>query len=91
MVVAAAQPERAARLLGAAEQTRESIDLPVPPPERPAHERCVLAVRTALGEEAFAAAWAAGQPRYSLPVRAPRGEGWIIGAGQLLGSIGTSS
>jgi hypothetical protein len=40
---------------------------------------------------ALQAAWAAGQPRYSLPARVPRGEGWIIGAGQLLGSIGTRS
>ena len=56
------QPERAARLLGAAEAVRErfrvGVDLPA---ERAAHERAVALVRAALGEEDLRAAWAAGR------------------------------
>ena len=40
--------------------TRHRLGAAVPPWERPAHERRVAAVRVALGEEAFTAAWAAG-------------------------------
>jgi tetratricopeptide (TPR) repeat protein len=57
---AAARPERAARLLGAAAAVQQ--ELAVSPEEelRPDHDRAVVAVRDALGEAAFAAAWAAG-------------------------------
>src|SRR5262249_5227198 len=61
VTVAQAQPERAARLFGAAERLREEIGACVPRAERADHERSVAAVRTALGEEAFAAAWAAAR------------------------------
>jgi hypothetical protein len=37
------------------------MGIPLAPAERPGHERCVADVRAALGEEAFAAAWAAGR------------------------------
>ena len=60
------QPERAARLLGAAEVARERFRLGVDlPAEQAAHERAATLVRAALGEEGLRAAWAAGR-RFSL-------------------------
>jgi predicted ATPase len=58
---AAGEAERAARVLGAAEALREALGRPLPPVERADYEREVGAVRAALGEKAFAAAWAAGR------------------------------
>jgi tetratricopeptide (TPR) repeat protein len=55
------QAGRAARLFGAAEGLREAMGVLLPPAERAEHDRSVAAARTALGEPAFAAAWAAGQ------------------------------
>jgi predicted ATPase/class 3 adenylate cyclase len=55
------QAERAARLLGTAEAIRESSNSPRPPIAREEYENTVSTVRAALGEAAFAAAWAAGQ------------------------------
>ncbi|MFQ5796796.1 MAG: BTAD domain-containing putative transcriptional regulator, partial [Candidatus Bipolaricaulia bacterium] len=56
------QPERAARLFGAAEALREAIGFPLPPSYRADYyDRNVAAVRTKLGEEAFAMAWAEGR------------------------------
>jgi tetratricopeptide (TPR) repeat protein len=54
-------PARAARLLGAAEAMRESTGEVMPPVERADHHRAVAAARAALGDEAFAAAWAEGR------------------------------
>jgi tetratricopeptide (TPR) repeat protein len=61
--VAAAQeqPERAARLFGAAEALREVIGEPLAPAYRAAHERDVAAVRALLGDATFEAAWAEGR------------------------------
>ena len=57
-----AQPERAARLLGAAEAARERFKLGVDlPAERAAHGRAVALVRAALGDEDLRAAWVAGR------------------------------
>jgi predicted ATPase/DNA-binding SARP family transcriptional activator len=61
VAVAEAQSERAVRLFGAAEGLREAIGAPLPPADRAEHNRSVAAARTALGEEAFAAAWAEGR------------------------------
>jgi hypothetical protein len=61
LAAAQAQPERAARLFGTAEGLREAMGAPLPPAERAEHDRSVAAVRTTLGEEAFAAAWAEGR------------------------------
>jgi predicted ATPase/DNA-binding SARP family transcriptional activator len=61
LAVAQAQSERAARLFGAEEGLREAMGAPLPPADRAEHDRSVAAVRTALGEEGFAAAWAEGQ------------------------------
>jgi predicted ATPase/DNA-binding SARP family transcriptional activator len=61
IAVEQAEPTRAARLFGAAESFREAFRYPLPPPERAEHDRSVAAARAALGEEAFAAAWAEGR------------------------------
>jgi tetratricopeptide (TPR) repeat protein len=55
------QPERAARLLGAAAAARLLINAPLPLCDRPRYERLVAAVRANLDGVAFAAAWAAGE------------------------------
>ena len=66
--VAAAQGsmERVARLYGAAAALREDIGWPLPPARRTEHDRTVAAARGALGEDAFAAAWARG---HALPLQ----------------------
>jgi non-specific serine/threonine protein kinase len=61
VAVAQAQPERAARLFGAAERLRDVIGAPLPPADRAGHDRSDAAVRLALGEDGFAAAWKEGQ------------------------------
>ncbi len=61
VAIAQAQPARAARLFGAAEGLREAMGAPLPPADRAEHERSVAAVRAALGEDAFAVAWAEGR------------------------------
>jgi non-specific serine/threonine protein kinase len=55
------QPERAARLGGAAEALREALGAPLWPEQRAGHDQAMRAMRAALGEEAFAAGWAAGR------------------------------
>ncbi len=49
------------RLFGAAEALRESVHLAVAAMDRPECDRSVAATRAVPGEEAFAAAWAAGR------------------------------
>lgn len=61
VLVAQKQPERAARLFGAAEALHELIGAPIPSSQRPHYERQVAVARAALGDEAFAAAWSAGR------------------------------
>jgi DNA-binding CsgD family transcriptional regulator len=62
MAAAVGQAERAARLLGAAKAQRDRLGLRYRVREdQVALEQAVAAARTALGEEAFAAAWAAGR------------------------------
>jgi len=55
------QPERAARLLGAADALLKATGAQLEPADRPDFERNVGMVRARLGEAAFAAAWAEGQ------------------------------
>ena len=55
------QAKLAARLLGAVGVLREAIGAPLPPDERADYEQTLAAARTALGEEAFARAWAEGR------------------------------
>jgi hypothetical protein len=62
LAVAQGQMERAARLFGAVEVTREKMG-GTPPPFtffQPEYNRDVVAVRAALGEEMFTAIWAEG-------------------------------
>ena len=56
----AGQPEPAARLFGATTALRVRFDIPLLPASRAIEERWVSAMRAALGEPAFAAAWEAG-------------------------------
>jgi hypothetical protein len=55
------EPERAARLWGAAERLRLAIGCRPAPATRTTYERAMAAARAQLGEQAFAAAWAEGQ------------------------------
>jgi predicted ATPase/transcriptional regulator with XRE-family HTH domain len=55
------QPERAARLFGAAEALRELASLPLPAFARAADECSVSTVRVQMDEEAFTKAWAEGR------------------------------
>ncbi|MFI0448974.1 BTAD domain-containing putative transcriptional regulator [Actinomadura sp. 6N118] len=59
----AGRPESAASLLGTAAATRESVGAPLPDAERGDVDRITASVRQALGDEAFAAAFAEGQAR----------------------------
>ncbi len=55
------QAARAARIFGAATALRERIGAPLKGPFRPGSVHNLAMVKAALGEEAFAAAWAAGR------------------------------
>jgi predicted ATPase/class 3 adenylate cyclase len=61
VVAAAGQGEQAARLLGTATAVREAIGVPRPSVERTWTEQEVATARQVLGEEAWAAAFAAGR------------------------------
>jgi hypothetical protein len=60
--LAAAQgsAERAARLCSAADALRTALAAPIPPAGRAEYEETVAVTRAALGDQAFASAWAAG-------------------------------
>jgi tetratricopeptide (TPR) repeat protein len=55
------EPERAARLGGAAERLRQSIGCRPAPAARATYERALDVARAQLGEDAFAATWAEGR------------------------------
>jgi non-specific serine/threonine protein kinase len=55
------EPERAARMLGAADAFRRAINAPRQSSDRADFQRSVAAARTAMGDKAFEAAWAEGQ------------------------------
>ena len=55
------QPERAAKLFGAAEALREKINIAMTPPERITYEREVNDLRANMDEEAFSSHWAQGR------------------------------
>ena len=57
----AGQGERAARLLGASATQREVLGAPQPPQEQADVKQAVARARAALGEEAWAVAFAAGE------------------------------
>ncbi len=53
--------DRAGRLLAAADALREAIGTPRWPVDQAGYARDLAAVRTALGEDSFTAAWTAGR------------------------------
>jgi predicted ATPase/DNA-binding CsgD family transcriptional regulator len=55
------QFERAARLFGAADAVSRANQIALHPPDREANDRDLATVRANMGEEAFRAAWKAGQ------------------------------
>ena len=55
------QPERGARLFGAASALRETAGLPLPPFARAMDKRSLSAVREQMNEDVFAKAWAEGR------------------------------
>jgi tetratricopeptide (TPR) repeat protein len=55
------QPERAARLFGAAEHMRETTGVPLSPSERQDYDRYVAAAREGLDEARWTEAWADGR------------------------------
>jgi hypothetical protein len=61
LATAEGQAMRAARLFGAAGALREAVKATIPGHERKDYDQSVVAVREALGEEAFASAWEAGR------------------------------
>jgi tetratricopeptide (TPR) repeat protein len=61
VAAARGEPERAARLFGAAAALREASGAPMPTPVRPFYEHFLNMARAALSPAVFAAAWIAGQ------------------------------
>jgi tetratricopeptide (TPR) repeat protein len=61
IAAARGQPDRAARLAGAAAALRHLNGTPLEPDQRADYEWTVQAARAALGDAAFASAWAQGQ------------------------------
>ena len=61
LATALGDPRQAGRLFGFVERLREQLTLPRVPFDRPHYERDVAATRVRLGEEVFAAMWAAGR------------------------------
>jgi predicted ATPase/DNA-binding CsgD family transcriptional regulator len=60
VILARSDPRRAAELLGATAALREAIGTPVPPAERPDHERAVSQVQASLGPHRYERACSAG-------------------------------
>ena len=60
-ILGRAQPEQAARLFGIAESFREEVGISMPPSEHALYDKSMAALRDALDEEAFAAAWGEGR------------------------------
>jgi predicted ATPase len=61
LAAATGQFDRAARLFGAATPHLDVDASPLHPPERTGYHRAIATARTALGEEAYAAAWSEGR------------------------------
>ena len=61
MAAAQEEPGRAVWCMSAAQALREAIGTPLPLLSQPMHEFTMASVRTQLGEQAFAAAWAEGR------------------------------
>lgn len=61
LAAAGGKPERAVRLLGAAEALREAIGTPLPPSDRPDYERSVSTLQQRLDQRLFTTTWAEGR------------------------------
>ena len=61
IAVAQGQPEKGARLFGAAAALRESIGSAIDPVDQPEYEKNLAALRAQLSPEQFASAWAEGR------------------------------
>jgi predicted ATPase/class 3 adenylate cyclase len=61
MASATGHYEQTARLFGAAEALRETLGFRFSTAERTDHDQCAVSTRTAIGDAAFAAAWAEGR------------------------------
>lgn len=62
MACAVAEPRRAARIWGRANQLREEVGTPLPPNEQPRYERQIATVHAAIGDDAaFDLAWREGR------------------------------
>jgi len=72
------QPERAGHHLGAARALREEISTPVPPCERPDHDRNVAALRASMGEGPFATVEAQGRTLKLAQVLAQRSQAALL-------------
>jgi len=59
------EPGRATRLLAVAGAVRAAVGAPLPPIDRPDHDRVVAEARATLGDDGFAEAWAVG---HALPL-----------------------
>jgi hypothetical protein len=55
------QPDKAARLLGAAEALRQKIEIDMTPPEREEHEKEVADLKANMDEKEFASLWVEGR------------------------------
>ena len=58
---ASGSADRAARLFGAADALRTAIGAPLPPARLEDYQRCLAAVREALGEDAYSTSWNKGR------------------------------
>jgi len=83
------QPEPATRLFGAAEAMREATGATVPPYLRAGYDTTIARLRTKLGEDRFATAWATGRTMsvtdaidfaLSVETEEPKGEATAPGA-----------
>jgi DNA-binding CsgD family transcriptional regulator len=101
-LVSLGYPARAVRLLGAAEPIRQSLASPLPPSEAPVVERAMALARDALGQEAFEAAWSAGQalsPEQALaeallagaPAASPESEASLLDQERAFAASGSTS
>ncbi len=61
LCVQAGQPEHGALLLGAAHELRETLQTPLAPVYQATYSRDLAALKTAIGQDAFAECWAEGR------------------------------
>ena len=87
-IAAMQEPERAARLFGAAAKLLESEDADLEPTDRGEYDGGIATARAQLSEEAFAAAWAAG---HALPLEQVVAEALQVSAETSLNQVGAGA